>query len=97
MSSQASSATEPVMPELKNFINGHYVASSSGTTFDNFDPVTGEVFSVVHEASKSDVDAAVMAARAAFNGEWGSLSIETRVNLLHKVADRINELSLIHI
>ncbi len=92
MSSQASSATEPVMPELKNFINGHYVASSSGTTFDNFDPVTGEVFSVVHEASKSDVDsAAVMAARAAFNGEWGSLSIEARVNLLHKVADRINE------
>ncbi|MFP6782290.1 MAG: aldehyde dehydrogenase family protein, partial [Gammaproteobacteria bacterium] len=79
------------MPELKNFINGHYVASSSGTTFDNFDPVTGEVFSVVHEASKSDVDAAVMAARAAFNGEWASLSIEARVNLLHKVADRINE------
>ena len=91
MSSQASSATEPVMPELKNFINGYYVASSSGTTFDNFDPVTGEVFSVVHEASKSDVDSAVMAARAAFNGEWGSLSIEARVNLLHKVADRINE------
>jgi len=91
MSSQASSATEPVMPELKNFINGHYVASSSGTTFDNFDPVTGEVFSVVHEASKSDVDAAVKAARAAFNGEWASLSIEARVNLLHKVADRINE------
>jgi len=75
---------------LKNFINGCYVASSSNTTFQNFDPVTGQVFAVVHEATVSDVDAAVSAARAALSGEWGRLPVADRVELLYKVADRIN-------
>ncbi len=75
---------------MKNFINGCYVASSSNTTFQNFDPVTGQVFAVVHEATVSDVDAAVSAARAALSGEWGRLPVADRVELLYKVADRIN-------
>jgi len=66
------------------------VASSSNTTFQNFDPVTGQVFAVVHEATVSDVDAAVSAARAALSGEWGRLPVADRVELLYKVADRIN-------
>ncbi|TDJ67635.1 MAG: aldehyde dehydrogenase family protein, partial [Proteobacteria bacterium] len=90
MSSQSLSAAQGVLPELKNFINGCYVASSSNTTFQNFDPVTGQVFAVVHEATVSDVDAAVSAARAALSGEWGRLPVADRVELLYKVADRIN-------
>jgi aminomuconate-semialdehyde/2-hydroxymuconate-6-semialdehyde dehydrogenase len=91
MSSPASSAAQTVLPVLKNFINGQYVPSSTNNTFDNIDPVTGEVFSIVHEASERDVDSAVRAARAAFTGEWGALTVDARVTLLQKVADRINE------
>jgi aminomuconate-semialdehyde/2-hydroxymuconate-6-semialdehyde dehydrogenase len=36
------------------------------------------------------VDAAVRAARAALNGEWGGLTVEQRVELLYAVADEIN-------
>ena len=91
MASQPSSAAQSGLVELKNFIDGQYVESSSNKTFENIDPVTGEVFAIVHEATEQDVDAAVKAASRAYRGEWGSLTVEARVNLLHKVADRINE------
>lgn len=91
MASQPSSAPQSKLGALKNFIGGEYVASSSHKTFENIDPVTGEVFAIVHEATEQDVDAAVRAAADAYRGEWGSLTVEARVNLLHKVADRINE------
>ncbi|MFT4583994.1 MAG: aminomuconate-semialdehyde/2-hydroxymuconate-6-semialdehyde dehydrogenase [Gammaproteobacteria bacterium] len=91
MSSQATSANSAKLPELKNFINGRYVPSSNLRTFENIDPVTGAPFSIVHEASEADVDAAVQAARAAYLGEWGRLTVDARVALLYAVADRINE------
>ena len=77
--------------EMKNFIDGQFVASGSGRLFDDFDPVTGKVHARIHEASESDVDRAVHAARAARNGPWGRMSIAERSELLFKVADRINE------
>ena len=91
MASQLSSAAETPMLELKNFIGGRYVPSSSNKTFENIDPVTGEAFAIVHEATEQDVDAAVKAAADAYGGEWGRLTVEARVNLLYEVADRINE------
>lgn len=91
MSSQSSSAAQAVLSELKNFIAGQYVPSSANKTFENFDPVTGEVFALVHEATEKDVDAAVKAARDALNGEWGNMATADRAALLYKVADRINE------
>lgn len=90
MASQASSALNK-LGDIQNFINGEYVPSSSGKTFENFDPVTGIAFANVHEASREDVDAAVQAAQVAYHGEWGNLTVEARVSLLYKVADRINE------
>jgi aminomuconate-semialdehyde/2-hydroxymuconate-6-semialdehyde dehydrogenase len=91
MASQSSSAAPAVLPELKNFIGGKYLPSSANKTFENFDPVTGEVFSVVHEATEQDVDVAVNAARDAMSGEWGDMTTAARAALLYKVAERINE------
>jgi len=45
---------------------------------------------VIHAASKEDVDAAVMAARAAMDGEWGQMPTAERLKLLHAVADEID-------
>ena len=43
-------------------------------TFESVDPYTGEPWAVVPEATKADVDDAVRAARAAFNGEWTAMT-----------------------
>ncbi|MCU1730084.1 MULTISPECIES: 2-hydroxymuconic semialdehyde dehydrogenase [unclassified Pseudomonas] len=77
------------MQEIKHFIDGAYVASASGRTFDKLDPSTGEVFAKVHEAGEAEVDAAVRAARAALTGPWARMSVAERGAILHKVADGI--------
>ena len=51
-----------------NFINGEYRIGRSQNSFQNISPVNGAVISVVNEASESDVDDAVKAAKAALNG-----------------------------
>ncbi|WP_062475141.1 2-hydroxymuconic semialdehyde dehydrogenase [Variovorax boronicumulans] len=76
------------MKQFMNFIGGEFVATTK--TFDNRAPVDNRVIGKVHEAGRSEVDAAVRAARAALNGEWGRMSVARRVELLHAVADEIN-------
>lgn len=79
------------MKEYKHFINGQYVASASGKTFENRSPVDNSLIGQIHEAGKEEVDAAVRAAKAALTGPWGKLTQAERIALLNKVADRINE------
>lgn len=79
------------MKEFKHFINGHYVASASGKTFENRTPVDNSLIGLVHEAGEAEVDAAVRAAHAALRGPWGALTQAERTALLNKVADRINQ------
>lgn len=76
------------MNSFLNFINGEFVAT--GKTFDKRNPASGRVIGAVHEAGAAEVDAAVMAARAALKGDWGRLSVVKRVEMLHAVADEIN-------
>lgn len=81
------------MKEIKNFINGEFVSSSQGKTFEDRNPVDNSLIALVHEARQGDVDKAVAAARAALQGPWGQMSQADRIELLNKVADRINERS----
>ena len=78
------------MKDFLNFINGVYVPSSAGKTFDNINPVNGQVIGRVHEAGRAEVDAAVAAARAALKGDWGRLSVVERCKLLDALALEIN-------
>ena len=79
------------MQEFKHFINGVYIGSQSGKTFENRSPVDNSLIGLVHEAGREEVDAAVAAARAALSGPWGKLTQAARIELLNKVAARINE------
>jgi len=79
------------MSEFKNFINGEFVASASGKTFENRNPVDDSLIGMVHEAGQAEVDAAVQAAKDAMQGPWGKMTQAVRIGLLNKVADRINE------
>ena len=72
----------------KLFINNTWVDARSGATLDVFDPATGEVIAKVAAADKDDVDDAVRAARAAFDGgKWSRLTPSVRGQLLWKVAE----------
>jgi aminomuconate-semialdehyde/2-hydroxymuconate-6-semialdehyde dehydrogenase len=77
--------------QFKHFIDGNFVASSNGATFENRDPVDNSLIGTVSEASAADVDAAVKAAKQALSGPWGQMAQQQRIALLNKVADRINQ------
>ncbi|MFS7982438.1 putative aldehyde dehydrogenase (NAD(+)) [Helianthus anomalus] len=70
-----SSLTTPKIHFTKLFINGHFVDSVSGKTFETIDPRTEEKIADIAEGDKDDVDLAVEAARAAFDhGPWPRMS-----------------------
>ncbi|KAI9119074.1 hypothetical protein K1719_009749 [Acacia pycnantha] len=76
----------------KLFINGQFVDSVSGKTFETIDPRTGDVIASVAEGTKEDVDAAVQAARHAFDsGPWPRMSGFERGRILMKWADLIDQ------
>jgi phenylacetaldehyde dehydrogenase len=76
----------------KLFINGRWVPAASGLTFPTYNPGTGEVLSHVAEGTKPDVDAAVQAARKAFDhGPWHRLTASERGRMIWKLADLIEQ------
>ncbi|PEJ30752.1 aldehyde dehydrogenase [Peribacillus butanolivorans] len=78
--------------DLKMFINGEWVSSTSGEKRDVLNPATGEVIATAAEGTQKDVDAAVEAAKYAFyeGGWWGTPAVE-RARLLFKIADKLEE------
>jgi len=93
LSSESNTVLPPVtVKHTKLFINGEFVDSVSGKTFETLDPRTGEAITRVSEAQKEDVDLAVKAARAAFDhGPWPRMSGSERGRILYKYADLISQ------
>lgn len=78
------------------FINNEFVAGVDGKSFEVINPTTEEVITAVHEATEKDVDIAVAAARKAFQeGPWPKMRPSQRGSLLYKLADLIEENSLL--
>ncbi|KAK7358314.1 hypothetical protein VNO77_00241 [Canavalia gladiata] len=76
----------------KLFINGDFVDSISGRTFETIDPRTEEVIVRVSEGDKEDIDIAVKAARQAFDsGPWPRLPGYERAKIMMKWADLIDQ------
>ncbi len=67
-------------------IGGRWVEAASGRTFDTRNPATGEVIAQVAEGGAEDIDRAVTAARAAFEGPWSKFKPFDRQNLLLAIA-----------
>ncbi|UCI32107.1 aldehyde dehydrogenase [Mesorhizobium sp. B4-1-4] len=69
------------------FINGKFVDAEDGSEFDNFNPATGKLLIKVAACSARDVDAAVSAARAAFEaGTWSRIEPRERKKVLLRFA-----------
>ncbi|MFI5611100.1 aldehyde dehydrogenase [Amycolatopsis sp. NPDC051903] len=74
---------------FKMLIGGRAVDAISGKTFESRNPYTGEPWAVLPDGGPEDVDAAVQAARAALEGEWGSATGFTRAALMRRLGDLI--------
>ncbi|XVE54296.1 hypothetical protein DITRI_Ditri03aG0069400 [Diplodiscus trichospermus] len=82
----------PPIKFTKLFINGEFVDSISGKTFEVVDPRTEAVVTRVSEGNAEDVYLAVKAARQAFDhGPWPRLSGSERGRIMMKFADLIEE------
>jgi acyl-CoA reductase-like NAD-dependent aldehyde dehydrogenase len=77
--------------ETRLLIDGSFADASDGRTFTTSNPATGEALADVARASTGDVDAAVAAARTAFEGSWAKTSPAQRARMLTRLAQLLDE------
>jgi aminomuconate-semialdehyde/2-hydroxymuconate-6-semialdehyde dehydrogenase len=78
------------LERIDHFISGDRVASTDAATMTSIDPTTREPWAEVARGSADDVDRAVQAARAAFDGgPWPRMTPQARSSLLHRLADQL--------
>src|SRR2546421_3509130 len=71
----------------KNFIDGAWVASHSGKTFENLNPAdTRDVIGVFQASDKRDIDDAVAAAKRAFE-QWRLVPAPKRAEIIYRAAE----------
>jgi len=78
------------MDKILNYINGELVEPKSGNYLDNYNPSNGKVYSLIPDSDKDDIDAAVDAAKEAFN-TWSKTPKQERSDVLMKLADAIEK------
>ena len=74
-----------------NFVNGQESKGREAATFELVNPTTGKLFGQFIEFSAGDIDDAVRAAHAAFEGPWRTLSPTRRGRLMMRWGDLITE------
>ncbi len=87
----APTAKSVKVRQTKMLIDGKWVDSASGKTFETLNPSTGTVIAKVAEGDKADVDKAVKAARKAFEGPWRKMNARERGRLIYKLADLVEQ------
>jgi aldehyde dehydrogenase (NAD+) len=87
-----SPAVVSLRPSYGLFVGGDFVPGS-GPGLKTVNPATEEVLAEVTQGSAEDVDAAVRAARAAYEGVWGALSGADRGKYLFRIARILQERS----
>lgn len=76
------------MKKLENYIGGELAAPVSEHYLDNYNPATGEVYSLIPDSDESDVERAVHAASEAFPA-WSRMSAEARHDILMRMSGLI--------
>jgi 5-carboxymethyl-2-hydroxymuconic-semialdehyde dehydrogenase len=79
-------------PLQQHYIGGRFVDASSGATFESINPATNDLLATAAAGDRADIDAAVDAARAAFDdGPWPRLTAAQRAATLRRIAAAIRE------
>ncbi|MGA7356903.1 MAG: aldehyde dehydrogenase family protein [Candidatus Cybelea sp.] len=85
-------STTSTMTKTELLVGGQWRDASDGGTYDDFNPATGTKIAAVADATHEDVDAAVTAARQAFDaGKWPTMAASRRAKIIYKLAQRIAE------
>jgi aldehyde dehydrogenase (NAD+) len=78
------------MDHYKLFIDGKFVDAEKKESFETIDPGTGRPLATVAKAGRADAEAAIMAARRAFDkGDWRGLSPYDRMTKLQHFSDHL--------
>lgn len=85
-----SGAVQTATRTYQLFIGGRFVDSKDQKTFPVYDPSTEEVIACAPEAGSADVDAAVKAAKDAFE-TWSQTTAQERGRVLFRLAERIRK------
>ncbi len=75
------------------FIDGKFVAPKSGNHFPSVNPATGKRHTMIAEAGKADLDAAVKSARRAHEKVWSRMPALERGKYLYRIARILQEKS----
>lgn len=79
-------------PETRAFINGDYLGFAGASRFETIAPRDGSTIALIEDGGEKSVDAAVTAARAAFNdGRWRRMAPSERAAIMHRFADLVVE------
>ena len=78
------------MEKLLNYIDGQLLRPQADQWLDNYEPATGQVYSLIPDSDDKDVALATEAAKAAFPA-WSKTPLEDRMLLLLKIADGIEK------
>jgi aminomuconate-semialdehyde/2-hydroxymuconate-6-semialdehyde dehydrogenase len=76
------------MNPIQNYINGQWADPVGKTTIDNYNPATGELYSLTPDSDGRDIEAAVVAATQAFPS-WSKRPVQERARYLLRIADLI--------
>jgi aldehyde dehydrogenase (NAD+) len=78
-------------PSYGLFIDGEFVAPSSGRSFTTVNPATEDALAEVAEAGAADVDRAVASARRAADRVWGRMPGSERAKYVYRIARLLQE------
>ena len=81
---------ENLPTRIRHYIDGAFVDSVDGSTFDVLDPVSNETYIQAAAGKKADIDLAVAAATRAFtDGPWPRMLPRERAQVLNRIADAV--------
>ena len=80
-----------IKDRYRNFIGGKFVAPKKGKYFDTINPANEKKLSEVADSTKEDVNAAVKAARAAYDNVWSKMAPAERSKYIYRIARMMQE------
>jgi aldehyde dehydrogenase (NAD+) len=90
-SAPESTAVVNIADRYELFIDGEFVEPRSGKHFATINPASEARLASVAEAGAADVDAAVRAARRAYDNVWGAMPGRQRAKYLYRIARVLQE------
>lgn len=84
-STTGATATDGRQPARRLLIDGKLVEAQGGATYASLNPATGEVLAFAPDATVADAEAAVAAARRAFDETDWSTNVDLRIRCLEQL------------